>query len=1837
MSWLDPLLVAALDNALGATVLAGLVFLVTRWWRNPLVVHALWLLVLIKLVAPPLAPLPVPGAAFLPWRSDATVVAPALQPSALPERNLAAVEGAASQPLDSQVATEPVPLPNESQTPKASVPAEPLAVAPSPPTHRDFTAGSPLGTAAAPIEAAQVEPASAAVPGDVPAAWPWRWQELVAAAWLLGSAAYFVIAGLRIARFHRAVAALPAADEGVQRLATNVGESLSYRGRLIVRASSGHTPPLLWAVGRPTILLPTHLIASLTADELAGILAHEIAHLKRRDPWVRWFELFVVGLYWWHPVAWYARHALRDAEEMACDALVLDRFGSGPDAYVRGLLHALDLANSPAGPSLASGLGRKHTLQRRVEAMLARRYAPRLGWAAGSTLALVALACLPLSMRASPAEESPTRNSVAATTDEKANEASEEAVPSPATDAPQSSKAQDTLDPRIGPAADLDPRVRERQRQYLRPPYWNEEELVTVRGKAVDEQGRPLANADIDLRATVSGTIAHTRSNAAGEFKLRIPPGYLEQPSYQGLLATSEKGDLRGFTKLPEKLEPFTVVLNASQPIEARVVDAQGTAVPRAAFTILFGDGLTSSAATDDRGIARVELPKSVPLEMAFVRKEGVGMAVVPLDAEGPTLAEKVRSPLEFKLAGARRIAVRAIDGRDGKPVAGLPASLRLMKDRTQASGGSVSWELPELQTFTDEKGEARFAWASPDQPYFVTVRGWDRALRATQDQDYVTFEPGSGDETMTLEFWPQVKVAGQVRFADGRPAADVPVRMSPGGEAKTDASGRFETEVEANSYCLIVAGDQQGVSPAKAIVVGHESPPLLEFVLGPAIRVFGADPDFRRVRLEQSTDLAYENLPLDQHLPPRLGQMIGRPTIERTAETDTNGNFEFFVGPGNYALLGPRDTHLESTPRFKLTDQQELHVNLRDSPPEVRLKGRVVRRDAPQTGVADAFIDLDTPPSGPPLRSDAKGNFSVTVPDRDQIIEVHGKGGLGRAARLQGVNEIVIPVGPLLTMLGRVVDPAGKPLQGQVSYHIVPDREGGRSRTFLSMGQAKLDGEGRFAFDRIVPGWNYSLSVTLEAGDAARRRPRGRPSTNHLWLGVARADSGQPLELGDLVAEVESEAAPTAAKPAADPPSATSVTRPQASAESTPKPLDPRLGPGEWVDPQVREYLRNYMLGPDWNRSATTIKGRVVDAEGQPAANVDVVAQTNLFGTISIARTDERGEFVLDSADAAPALIATSKNGALLGFFRASRDESAPPAESNVIKLEPPREIDARVVDGQQQPVANAIVTAMFGEGLTAVATTDAAGRAKLRVPQAAPLEAVFARKDNVGLDVVSFDSEGKPERAVGASPFDFTLQGARTVTLHALDGRTGKAAPGVIASYQVTHSNNGQQGLHTLAELWKFVGGDGAASFAFAPADANAMVMARVFESKLFANSDGAINFDPQYRGNEYTLEFWPKVKLIGQVRFPDGRPAVGMPVLVGGAESRNPQRHLTATTDSAGTFELEVDANDYYLIAAGDKQWATPSKSFVVGHESPPPIELTLGPAIRVFGRDQNLRRVVLTAQPSTAYQALPRSELLPLRLTLHPIRSQRKRTAETNADGSYEFFVGPGTYSVDGPPGVERVATPAFTLTDEKEYDVDRGAPRAVNSRVKLRIVRADDPEVGLGRAHYYIHRFDGQIATGARADAAGVAEIDSGGGRFVIEALDADGKLVAMIEGKPGNTEVVAPLGVPAVVRGRLVDSAGRRFRGRVDYHAVRGSDRVFTSSTPSVSHGQATANDDGRFVLDKLAPGWTYSLSASLDFPDAPKQGRSKSAWLGTAHAGDLPVDLGDLVIEPTL
>jgi beta-lactamase regulating signal transducer with metallopeptidase domain len=347
----DTLLHLGLSNAVLATVLALGVAAVARLWRRPAVVHGLWLLVLLKLLTPPLLPLPVA------W--------PETRPAQTPE-------------------SQPVSL-------HAEEPAGPQCLLDTP-TRRLHGGGTadphqpdvPARDATSPSLARRAGEAGEPEPAPVPAP-AFSWKVALAIVWVSGSLLWWALAGWRVYRFQALLRHARPAPPGLQAHAARLADRLGRKRCPGVWLVPGPLSPMLWALaGTPRLLLPAGLWDCLSEEQRDTLLLHELAHCHRGDDWVRRLELLALGLYWWHPVAWWARHELQEAEEQCCDAWVVWALPASAAAYADALVATLAFLSRPraALPMGASGVGRLHPVKRRLS-MILRGTTPRaLSWPA---------------------------------------------------------------------------------------------------------------------------------------------------------------------------------------------------------------------------------------------------------------------------------------------------------------------------------------------------------------------------------------------------------------------------------------------------------------------------------------------------------------------------------------------------------------------------------------------------------------------------------------------------------------------------------------------------------------------------------------------------------------------------------------------------------------------------------------------------------------------------------------------------------------------------------------------------------------------------------------------------------------------------------------------------------------------------------------------------------------------------------------------------------------------------------------------------------------------------------------------------------------------------------------------------------------------------------------------------------------------------------------------------------------------------------------------------------------------------------------------------------------
>ena len=200
----------------------------------------------------------------------------------------------------------------------------------------------------------------------------------LATTWLVVATGLFVWTLARALRFRRwLVRSSRPAPSGLRREVAEIGRRLGLSRMPEVHTTTARvSPAVYWTGGRVRLVIPSFLLDKLGHQEFRAVLAHELAHVRRRDHLVRWAEWLACSAFWWNPVAWWARRELRAAEEASCDAMGVLALDCAPRTYAGSLLRVAELMSyrpMPPAPAFASGAssGRNSdSLKRRLSVLV---------------------------------------------------------------------------------------------------------------------------------------------------------------------------------------------------------------------------------------------------------------------------------------------------------------------------------------------------------------------------------------------------------------------------------------------------------------------------------------------------------------------------------------------------------------------------------------------------------------------------------------------------------------------------------------------------------------------------------------------------------------------------------------------------------------------------------------------------------------------------------------------------------------------------------------------------------------------------------------------------------------------------------------------------------------------------------------------------------------------------------------------------------------------------------------------------------------------------------------------------------------------------------------------------------------------------------------------------------------------------------------------------------------------------------------------------------------------------------------------------------------------------
>ncbi len=133
-----------------------------------------------------------------------------------------------------------------------------------------------------------------------------------------------------------------------------------------IAVSSRVSGPATIGLFRKLILLPASITANLSEEDFHTILAHEFAHLQRRD-FARnlIYELLTVPVSY-HPIFWLTREAVIETREMVCDKAAASTIGA--TTYAQSLLRlaSLLLKKPPLRATHAIGIFDANAFERRL-------------------------------------------------------------------------------------------------------------------------------------------------------------------------------------------------------------------------------------------------------------------------------------------------------------------------------------------------------------------------------------------------------------------------------------------------------------------------------------------------------------------------------------------------------------------------------------------------------------------------------------------------------------------------------------------------------------------------------------------------------------------------------------------------------------------------------------------------------------------------------------------------------------------------------------------------------------------------------------------------------------------------------------------------------------------------------------------------------------------------------------------------------------------------------------------------------------------------------------------------------------------------------------------------------------------------------------------------------------------------------------------------------------------------------------------------------------------------------------------------------------------------------
>ena len=155
-------------------------------------------------------------------------------------------------------------------------------------------------------------------------------------------------------------------DPKVEKILLSIKDRLRLKENIGVFESAIAKTPLVIGTLQPLVLLPVGLATSMTIEQIEAIIAHEMAHIKRKDFLVNLIQSVMEIVFFFNvPVLWISS-LIRNERELCCDDIAIKITGN-KTIYVNTLVECMEYRPPVYGMAFA---GSKNLLLNRVKRIL---------------------------------------------------------------------------------------------------------------------------------------------------------------------------------------------------------------------------------------------------------------------------------------------------------------------------------------------------------------------------------------------------------------------------------------------------------------------------------------------------------------------------------------------------------------------------------------------------------------------------------------------------------------------------------------------------------------------------------------------------------------------------------------------------------------------------------------------------------------------------------------------------------------------------------------------------------------------------------------------------------------------------------------------------------------------------------------------------------------------------------------------------------------------------------------------------------------------------------------------------------------------------------------------------------------------------------------------------------------------------------------------------------------------------------------------------------------------------------------------------------------------------